>query len=115
MAPLGISFLFFKFPASLGSDVVLAGMLNTTQCHQPLPVGASGSNMLTAKLLVAAGAPLQFRAGETLSPLQPKPVNPCSLAIVPPSLISGLVKLMTCASAALTPSKLTPNAAIQIV
>jgi hypothetical protein len=39
---LGISF-FFTSPASLGSALVPGGMLNTTQCHQPLPVGASGS------------------------------------------------------------------------
>jgi hypothetical protein len=35
---------------------VLAGMSNTTQCHQPLPVGASGSYIVMAKLLVPSGA-----------------------------------------------------------
>ena len=38
----GISF-FFTSPAPLGNEVVPGGRLNTTQCHQPLPVGASGS------------------------------------------------------------------------
>jgi hypothetical protein len=33
----------FTSPAFFGIDVVDAGMLKTTQCHQPLPVGASGS------------------------------------------------------------------------
>src|SRR4051794_4014821 len=100
MAPFGISF-FFKLPASLGSDVVVGGMLNTTQCHQPLPVGASGSSIWTAKLLVPAGAPLQLRAGEMLAPLQPNPFKSCSSAIVPPSFRSGLVKVRPCACEAL--------------
>ena len=87
--------------------------MNTTQCHQPLPVGASGSYMLTAKLLVPVGAPLQFSAGETLLPLQPKPLNTCSLATVAPSLRSALVKVMLCASAVLVPIRLRPRAATQ--
>src|SRR5689334_4784744 len=90
-------------------------MLNTTQCHQPLPVGASGSYMVTAKLLVPVGAPLQLSAGETLPPVQPKPLNTCSLAMVAPSLISALVRVRLCACAALTPSKATPIAATQRV
>src|ERR1700730_12924578 len=112
MAPLGISF-FFTSPAPLGSDVVPGGILNTTQCHQPLPVGASGSNMWTAKLLVPLGAPLQFRLGETLLPVQPKPLNICSLPMVPPSLISALVKVMVCALAAPAPNSPTPSAVTQ--
>ena len=49
-------------PACQLSWVTLAGILNTTQCHQPLPVGASGSYMVTAKLLAPVGTPLQPRA-----------------------------------------------------
>src|SRR5271169_2641344 len=70
--------------------------------------------MLTAKLLVPLGAPLQLRPGETLPPVQPNPLNTCSLAMVPPSLISELVRLKLCAFATLTPNALTPSAAIQI-
>src|ERR1041385_1117241 len=69
--------------------------------------------MLNAKLLVPAGAPLQFKAGEILPPVQPKPLNTCSLAMVPPSLISALLKVMLCAFAAVIPSALAANAAIQ--
>src|SRR5438105_2286318 len=61
------------------------------QCHRPLPTSASGSNRVTAKLLVPAGAPLQFSAGETLPPLHPEPLESCSALILPPSAISGLV------------------------
>src|ERR1700730_11383636 len=69
--------------------------------------------MLRARLLVPLGAPLQLKAGERLPPVQPKPLNTCSLAIVAPSLMSGLVKVMLCAFAALAPNALTPSAAIQ--
>src|SRR3954471_17165884 len=112
MAPLGIR-RFFTSPAPFGNDVVPAGILNTTQCHQPLPVGASGSYMVTAKLLVPLGAPLQLRAGETLPPVQPKPLNTCSLVIPPPSTTSELVRVMVCAIAAFEPSMPTPSATIQ--
>ena len=74
--------------------------------------------MLTAKLLVPLGAPLQLRAGEILPPVQPKPLKTCSLAMVPPSLMSGLVKVMLCAFAALAvhaPMRRQPSAAIQTV
>src|ERR1700730_802642 len=65
--------------------------------------------MLTAKLLVPGGTPLQLSAGERLPPLQPKPFNTCSLAMVAPSLRSGLVKVMLCAFAVLAPSRLRPS------
>src|SRR3974390_3334134 len=68
--------------------------------------------METAKLLVAAGAPLQLRAGETLLPVQPKPLNTWSLAIVAPSLISGLVSARLCALAPPPPSR--PRASVAI-
>src|SRR5262249_36904480 len=94
----GISF-FCGSPAPLASEVVVGGRLKTTQCHQPLPVGASGSYIITAKLFVPAGAPLQLKAGEMLLPVQPNPLNTCSLAIVEPSLTSGLVNVRLCAPA----------------
>src|SRR4029077_6719092 len=49
--------------------------------------------MVTAKLLVAAGAPLQFSSGEMSLPVQPKLLKTCSAPIVAPFLISGLVNL----------------------
>src|SRR5262249_17787659 len=98
IAPFGISF-FFGSPAPLGSAVTDGGRLKTTQCHQPLPVGASGSCIATAKLLVPAGAPLQLKAGEVLLPVQPKPLNTCAPAIVAPSLMSGLLSVRLCAPA----------------
>src|SRR5258706_11025875 len=67
--------------------------------------------MVTAKLLVPPGAPLQLSAGETLLPVQPKPLNTCSLAMVAPSLRSVLAKLMLCAFAAPVPNRLKPSAA----
>jgi hypothetical protein len=69
--------------------------------------------MVTAKLFVPLGAPSQLNGGERLSPVQPKPLNTCSLAMVPPSLMSGLVKVMLCAFAALEPSAPMPSTAIQ--
>src|SRR5215469_12318466 len=68
-------------------------MSYTTQCHQPLPVGASGSCTSSAKLLVSDGAPLHESAGETLLPLQPNSLNTCALAMVPPSVRSVLVRV----------------------
>src|SRR4051812_15105250 len=80
-------------PAPFGNFVVVAGMLNTTQCHQPAPpVGASGSCTRTAKLFVSLGAPDHSSAGDTFCPLQPKPLNVCSAAIVAPGLISALIR-----------------------
>src|ERR1700727_3051269 len=67
--------------------------------------------METAKLLVAAGAPLQLKLGDTLSPVQPKPLNTCSLAMVAPSLISALVTVMLCALAEVAPARLRPSTA----
>src|SRR5437764_14023333 len=98
MAPAGMP-CFFVSPAPFGSDIVLGGRLNTTQCHQPLPVGASGSYMVIAKLFAPLGAPLQFNAGEILAPVQPKPLKTRSSRILASSFISGLVKVMVCACA----------------
>src|SRR5262249_29002766 len=109
IAPFGVSF-FLGSPAPFGSEVTFAGMLKTTQCHQPLPVGASGSWIETAKLLVAAGAPLQLKAGEMFWPVQPNPLNTCASAMVAPSLMSGLVRVISSAIAVLAPSRPRPSA-----
>ena len=45
-------------------------MLTTTQCQKPLPVGASGSKHVIAKLWVPSGAPDQAKCGEVFRPLQ---------------------------------------------
>src|SRR3954452_22552910 len=58
-------------------------MSNITQCHHPLPVGASGSYTVIAKLLVPAGALLHESDGEMLRPLHPKLLNTCSSEITP--------------------------------
>src|SRR5450759_3877282 len=112
MVPLGIR-LFGGLPASFGNDVVPGGMLKTIQCHHPLPVAASGSYMVTAKLLVPCGAPLQLKLGEILLPVQPKPLNTCSSAILAPSLISALVSFIPAAFAALTATTPAPTVASQ--
>src|SRR5258705_11110742 len=81
-------------PASFLSSVVLAGMLMTSQCHQPAPpVGASGSCTSSAKLFVASGAPAHPSAGEMFPPEQPKPLKTCSMAIGPFGRMSGLTSL----------------------
>src|SRR5574340_922459 len=76
MLPAGAR-LVAGLPELVGSRVTAGGMLNTTQCHQPLPVGASGSKTVTAKLLVPAGTSFQVSSGDTFWPLQPKPLNTC--------------------------------------
>jgi len=55
------------------SLVTDAGMPSTTQCHQPEPVGASGSNKVTAKFLVCAGKPDHDSEGEMFLPVMPNP------------------------------------------
>ena len=51
----------------------------------------SGSYTVRAKLLVPAGAPLQFKAGDTFWPLQPNPENTWAGLSFAPSVTSGLV------------------------
>ena len=68
-----------------------SGMLKITQCHQPLPVGASGSYMVTAKLFVPFGAFAQRNSGDTLSPVQPNPSKTWVFPIVCFGLMVGLV------------------------
>src|SRR5580658_8015754 len=71
--------------------------------------------MLTAKLLVALGAPLQLKLGDTLLPVQPNPLNTWSLAMAAPSLTSELVTLMLCAFAAVMPHADRTRAAIPAI
>ena len=56
-------------------------MLNTTHCHQPLPVGASGSYTVIAKRFVPCGTPLHDRGGEWFAPEQPNPLKTYWLGI----------------------------------
>src|SRR5262249_41421581 len=63
----------FGLPASAASSVTFGGMFTTSQCQNPLPVGASGSKQVMAKLFVPAGAPDHARCGDWLLPAQPKP------------------------------------------
>ena len=61
-------------PAAPASSLVTdAGMPSTTQCHQPEPVGASGSNKVTAKFLVCAGKLDHDSEGEMFLPVMPNP------------------------------------------
>ncbi len=66
-------------------------MSHTTQCQNPLAVGASGSKQVTAKLRVSSGKPLQDSCGETSCP--PAPMIPLTWAVgrVFPSATSVLV------------------------
>src|SRR6185436_19651938 len=80
-------------PAPLASEVVAAGMSMTSQCQNPLPVGASGSYMVSTKLCVPGGAPVHDRLGETFCPEQPNALRTCSLPIVPPAGTSVLVSV----------------------
>ena len=62
-------------------------MLNTLQCHQPLPFRASVSTIVRAKLRVPEGSPDQVSAGEMFCPLQRS--STCASAIGLPLLTSG--------------------------
>src|SRR5689334_21759687 len=86
-------------PASGFSSVTFAGMLITDQCHQPEPVGASGSYTVTAKLLVSLGAPLHLSAGDLISPPQPNTLDSHFLSIIAFGFTSGLVSLKPAACA----------------
>src|SRR5215469_15525604 len=64
--------------------------------------------MVTAKLLVPAGAPDQDNSGEWLPPVQPKLLNTCDIGMVPPSLNAWLVTVKppaACAAAWKTRAK----------
>jgi len=73
--------------------VVDAGILYITQCHQPLPVGASGSYMVTAKDFVPAGGFDHCSAGERFCPLQPMPLKTWGSVMRPFDARSGAVNL----------------------
>ena len=66
-------------------------MFATAQCQKPLAVGASGSNTVTAKLLVPSGKPDHDSCGERSSP--PAPITPltCGMGRTAPSDTSLLV------------------------
>src|SRR5512135_1606059 len=99
-------------PAPPGRPVALAGMSYTTQCHQPLPVGASKSKTVTAKLRVPAGTSFHSSTGERFSPSQPKPLYSCALVIRWLVFISGsgLVSSNARALPANIAAKAKPNA-----
>jgi len=79
-------------PAPLGRLCVDAGMSMTAQCQNPDPVGASGSNTVTTKLLVAAGKPVQVSCGElSLPPGTPPRSESCSTGMGLPSTTSLLL------------------------
>lgn len=67
-----------------------AGMPSTTQCHQPEPVGASGSNKVTAKFSVCAGKPDHDSEGEMFLPVMPNPSKTWFCDIIWPSATSSL-------------------------
>src|SRR5215217_7656398 len=50
-------------PISFRNACGRGGIFDTTQCHQPLPVGASGSYTVIAKRFVPCGTPLHDRGG----------------------------------------------------
>src|SRR5437667_11674325 len=66
-------------------------MLTTAQCQKPVTVGASGSHIVTTKLCVPDGKPLQESCGETSWPLAPKMPLTCGIASFSPSFRSLLV------------------------
>src|SRR4051812_19172992 len=78
-------------PAPLGSSVTEAGMFATTQCQNPLVVGASGSYTVTAKLRVPSGKPDQDSCGDRSSPPAPKTPLTCGIDSCWPSVTSALV------------------------
>src|SRR5947199_2769716 len=66
-------------------------MFTTAQCQKPRTVGASGSTMVTTKLCVPDGKPLQESCGETSWPPAPKMPLTCGIANFSPSFRSLLV------------------------
>src|ERR1043165_3738768 len=60
-------------------------MLNTVQCQNPLPVGASGSNTVKTKLLVPIGGFDQCSAGDWFCPEQPNSFAVCAVVNMPPT------------------------------
>ncbi len=64
-------------------------MSATAQCQKPDPVGASGSYIVTAKLLVPAGAPDQASCGDRSWPPTSVPNSAADNGC--PSVMSSLV------------------------
>src|SRR5688572_22987904 len=67
--------------------------------------------MVTAKLLVPAGAPDQASCGEMFSPLHPMPLNTCLLERVAPSLMSVEVSVKPWAKDEPETRRVAPSAA----
>src|SRR5437868_2312309 len=88
-------------------------MLNTLQCHQPLPFWASVSTIVSAKLCVPAGSPDQVSAGETFCPLQLP--STCTNAIGLP-LLTFVEDTVNFASAGVAAAANTaPNISVRIL
>src|SRR5258707_15632048 len=66
-------------------------MFTTAQCQKPVTVGASGSHIVTTKLCLPDGKPLQESCGETSWPPAPKTSLTCGIASFSPSFRSLLV------------------------
>src|SRR6185503_19175369 len=77
-------------PAPSGNSVVETGMLTTSQCQKPLPVGASGSYTVRARLFASAGTSFHTSGGEIFSPVHPKAFAVCFRGIFPSLPIAGL-------------------------
>src|SRR5690606_19082084 len=90
LAPAGRPLNSGPVPAPVGSSVTVAGMSYSSQCQNPLPVGASGSKQVTAKLFVPSGAPDQRRCGERFCPDIPQPLKTWASASRSPSRTSAL-------------------------
>src|SRR5271170_2329667 len=72
-----------------GKLVTDAGMFATTQWWNPDPVGASGSNTMSAKLFVARGKFFQLSSGDRFCP--PHASNAVPAGSVPPAVNASLV------------------------
>src|SRR5438552_14449471 len=66
-------------------------MFTTAQCQKPVTVGASGSHIVTTRLCVPEGKPLQESCGEVSWPPAPKMPLTCGTASFAPSRRSLLV------------------------
>src|SRR5215213_7663740 len=78
------------WPAPSGTSAVETGMLTTSQCQKPLPVGASGSYMVSARLFASAGTFFHTSGGEIFSPVQPNAFAVCFRGILPSPPTAGL-------------------------
>src|SRR5580692_5454168 len=82
-----------------------------TQCHQPEPVGASGSCAMSAKLFVPAGGFFHSSGGETFSPVHPIALNEYFGGIAALFLNAALVNVKAAASTVLGAVRYAPTPA----